>query len=84
LFESRSPPEKPIVAVEPPPVVAPPLIPEPELAEVLRPATVAPDPATLHRRAVLMLLATGDPVELGGVLIKWVEWHPVAIAGCAA
>ena len=34
-----------------------------------------------HRRAVLMLLATAVLWSLGGVLIKWVNWHPVAIAG---
>jgi drug/metabolite transporter (DMT)-like permease len=39
------------------------------------------DPATLHRRAVLMLVATAVLWSLGGVLIKWVDWHPVAIAG---
>lgn len=39
------------------------------------------DPAALHRRAVLMLVATAALWSLGGVLIKWVNWHPVAIAG---
>ncbi len=34
-----------------------------------------------HRRAVLMLVATAVLWSLGGVLIKWVDWHPVAIAG---
>ena len=37
------------------------------------------DPA--HRRAVLMLLATAVLWSLGGVLIKWVHWNPLAIAG---
>jgi len=39
------------------------------------------DPADLHRRAVFMLVATAVLWSLGGVLIKWVDWHPVAIAG---
>ena len=43
------------------------------------PATVANDPA--HRRAVLMLLATAILWSLGGLLIKWVDWNPLAIAG---
>lgn len=34
-----------------------------------------------HRRAVLMLLATAVLWSLGGLLIKGVNWHPVAIAG---
>ena len=34
-----------------------------------------------HRRAVLMLLATAILWGLGGLLIKWVDWNPVAIAG---
>ena len=34
-----------------------------------------------HRRAVLMLLATAILWSLGGLLIKWVDWNPVAIAG---
>ena len=34
-----------------------------------------------HRRAVLMLLATAVLWSLGGVLIKWVHWNPLAIAG---
>lgn len=34
-----------------------------------------------HRRAVGMLLAAAVLWSLGGVLIKWVHWHPVAIAG---
>ena len=28
-----------------------------------------------------MLVATAVLWSLGGVLIKWVDWHPVAIAG---
>lgn len=35
----------------------------------------------VHRRAVLMLLATAVLWSLGGVLIKWVHWNPLAIAG---
>ncbi|CDH46587.1 DMT family transporter [Candidatus Contendibacter odensensis] len=42
-------------------------------------AVIAADPA--HRRAVLMLLATAILWSLGGLLIKGVNWHPVAIAG---
>ena len=34
-----------------------------------------------HRRAVLMLLATAILWSLGGLLIKTVDWNPVAIAG---
>ena len=34
-----------------------------------------------HRRAVLLLLATAILWSLGGLLIKWVDWNPVAIAG---
>ncbi|MBK8507455.1 MAG: DMT family transporter [Candidatus Competibacteraceae bacterium] len=34
-----------------------------------------------HRRAVLMLLATAILWSLGGLLIKWVDWNPMAIAG---
>ena len=80
MNESPSAPASPIV-VEPPPIAVPPLIPEPELAEVLRPATAAPEPATVHRRAVLMLLAAAILWSSGGLLIKWIEWNPVAIAG---
>ena len=81
MNESPSVPASPIVAVEPPPIAVPPLIPEPELAEVLRPATAAPEPAIVHRRAVLMLLAAAILWSSGGFLIKWIEWSPVAIAG---
>jgi drug/metabolite transporter (DMT)-like permease len=35
----------------------------------------------VHRRAVLMLLATAILWSLGGLLIKTVDWNPVAIAG---
>lgn len=42
-------------------------------------STPAADPA--HRRAVLMLLATATLWSLGGLLIKWVDWNPMAIAG---
>lgn len=34
-----------------------------------------------HRRAVLMLLVTALLWSLGGLLIKWVDWNPLAIAG---
>ncbi len=44
-----------------------------------QPSMVVTDPA--HRRAVLMLLATAILWSLGGLLIKWVEWNPLAIAG---
>lgn len=40
---------------------------------------IAIDPA--HRRAVLLLLATALLWSLGGLLIKWVNWNPLAIAG---
>ncbi len=43
------------------------------------PTRIEADPA--HRRAVLMLLATAILWSLGGLLIKWVDWNPVAIAG---
>lgn len=39
------------------------------------------DPAALHRRAVLLLVVTALLWSLGGVLIKWVDWNPLAIAG---
>ena len=35
----------------------------------------------VHRRALLLLLLTAVLWSLGGVLIKWVNWNPVAIAG---
>ena len=38
-------------------------------------------PAATHRRALLLLLLTAVLWSLGGVLIKWVNWNPVAIAG---
>jgi drug/metabolite transporter (DMT)-like permease len=50
-----------------------------EVGTPVEPARVETDPA--HRRAVLMLLATAILWSLGGLLIKWVNWHPVAIAG---
>lgn len=34
-----------------------------------------------HRRAVLLLVLTALLWSLGGLLIKWVDWNPVAIAG---
>jgi drug/metabolite transporter (DMT)-like permease len=42
-----------------------------------------PTPATdsADRRAVLMLLAAAVLWSLGGLLIKWVDWNPLAIAG---
>ena len=45
----------------------------------VEPARVEVDP--VHRRAVLMLLATAILWSLGGLLIKGVSWNPVAIAG---
>lgn len=81
MNESPSAPASPIVAVEPPPIAVPPLIPEPELAEMVRPATAEPEPTAVHRRAVLMLLAAAILWSSGGLLIKWIEWNPVAIAG---
>ena len=45
----------------------------------VEPAQIEANPA--HRRAVLMLLATAILWSLGGLLIKWVNWNPVAIAG---
>jgi drug/metabolite transporter (DMT)-like permease len=50
-----------------------------EVGTPVEPARVEADPA--HRRAVLMLLATAILWSLGGLLIKWVNWNPVAIAG---
>lgn len=35
----------------------------------------------LHRRAVLALLTAALLWSLGGLLIKWVNWNPLAIAG---
>lgn len=34
-----------------------------------------------HRRAVVALVAAAVLWSLGGVLIKWVSWHPMAISG---
>lgn len=45
----------------------------------VQPAGAAVD--ALHRRALLLLLITAVLWSLGGVLIKWVNWNPVAIAG---
>lgn len=43
---------------------------------------VTPAVASLtHRHAVLMLLVTALLWSLGGLLIKWVDWNPLAIAG---
>ncbi len=44
-----------------------------------QPPAAATDSA--HRRAVLMLLAAAVLWSLGGLLIKWVDWNPLAIAG---
>ena len=54
---------------------------ESELTAAVLPEAAPPEPATLHRRAVWMLLAAAFFWSLGGVLIKWIEWNPVAIAG---
>jgi len=40
-----------------------------------------PTEAAAHRRALLLLVVTALLWSLGGVLIKWVEWNPLAIAG---
>ncbi|MDS4025456.1 MAG: DMT family transporter [Candidatus Contendobacter sp.] len=51
-----------------------------EASETLvEPTRIEADP--VHRRAVLMLLTTAVLWSLGGLLIKWVNWNPVAIAG---
>lgn len=34
-----------------------------------------------HARAVLLLILTACLWSTGGVLIKWITWHPLAIAG---
>lgn len=52
----------------------------------MRPTPDSPDSATrvgdpTHRRAVLMLLVTAILWSLGGLLIKWIDWNPMAIAG---
>lgn len=39
------------------------------------------DADSVHRRAVLILLATALLWSLGGLLIKWIDWNPMAIAG---
>ena len=70
-----------ILAVEPPPVAAPPVIPDEELTAVALPETTPPEPVAIHRRAVLMLLGAALFWSLGGLLIKWIDWNPVAIAG---
>lgn len=38
-------------------------------------------PITHHRTAIVFLAATGVLWSFGGVLIKWVPWNPLAIAG---
>ncbi|MFO1372557.1 MAG: DMT family transporter [Candidatus Competibacteraceae bacterium] len=43
--------------------------------------TSLPQPDPAHRRALLLLLLTAVLWSLGGVLIKWVNWNSVAIAG---
>ena len=65
----------------PPPIVAPPLIPKPALTEAVLPQTAASESTAVHRRAVLMLLVAAILWSSGGLLIKWIEWNPVAIAG---
>jgi len=35
-----------------------------------------------HSRAVLLLVLCAVFWSLGGVLVKWVEWNPLAISGC--
>ena len=51
-------------------------------ASVSNPSSpLAPEPAAVHRRALFLLVATALLWSLGGVLIKWVDWNPVAIAG---
>ncbi|HNW77396.1 MAG TPA: DMT family transporter [Candidatus Competibacteraceae bacterium] len=43
--------------------------------------STAVEPEAVHRRALLLLMITAVLWSLGGVLIKWVDWNPVAIAG---
>ena len=45
----------------------------------MNPHSDAADP--LHRRAVLALLTAALLWSLGGLLIKWVNWNPLAISG---
>lgn len=42
---------------------------------------LAPTPAASRRRAVVFLLGAALLWSTGGVLIKWVSWHPMAISG---
>lgn len=42
--------------------------------------TIPPTPQE-HLKAIGLLLLTAVFWSFGGVLIKWVQWHPVAIAG---
>lgn len=42
--------------------------------------TITPTPQE-HLKAIGLLLLTAVFWSFGGVLIKWVQWHPVAIAG---
>jgi drug/metabolite transporter (DMT)-like permease len=53
----------------------------PAIAAAYVPRPVTPDPATSshHARAALLLVLTGLFWSTGGLLIKAVEWHPVAI-----
>ena len=34
-----------------------------------------------RQKAVVLLLCTAVLWSTGGLLIKWVDWHPMAIAG---
>jgi drug/metabolite transporter (DMT)-like permease len=34
-----------------------------------------------HKKAIMFLLCTAVLWSTGGLLIKWIEWHPMAIAG---
>jgi drug/metabolite transporter (DMT)-like permease len=50
----------------------------------VRPARQSPTPVTLHAahtRSVLLLIATALCWSLGGLLIKSVDWPPLAVAG---
>jgi len=42
--------------------------------------TISPTPQE-HLKAIGLLLLTAVFWSFGGVLIKWVQWHPIAIAG---
>jgi drug/metabolite transporter (DMT)-like permease len=55
------------------------LVPPGGAAYVPRPVTPAAAPSSHHARAVALLALTGLFWSTGGLLIKAVEWHPVAI-----